>query len=237
MDYKYTGIILAKRDVGEADRIYTFYTLESGKIQAKATSVRKPQAKLASSLENFILADITVVKKQGMGRITSSIVENNFSQMRSNLDALAAVFEAVDIFNRLINLEEKDEKTFQLLLEFLESLDLPDVSSEKAEILKLGFVFKLLDILGYKVEASVCAVCGVKLAGSENYFSAEQGGVVCHKCKADGRGFLKISANSVKVVRIFFTNSLKSLMKLKVGAAEIRELEIVLKTFNNWIAK
>ena len=38
MEYKYTGIILNKRDVGETDRIYSIYTLEGGKIRMQGNS-------------------------------------------------------------------------------------------------------------------------------------------------------------------------------------------------------
>ena len=61
MEYKYTSIILDKKDVGETDRIYSFYTLEGGKIQSLAKGVRKSGAKLAGSLENFLFAGVIVI--------------------------------------------------------------------------------------------------------------------------------------------------------------------------------
>lgn len=236
MDYKYTGIILGKRDIGEADRIYSIFTLEAGKIQAKAVGVRKPGAKLAGALENFTLADISVAKKQGMGKITGSIIEDNFSNLRGNLDALVLVFEAVKIFDQLVGLEEKDKNFFYLLLEYLKTIDkIAGNSREKLSLINVGFIFKLLDLLGYKIEANKCVHCGSKLNVSGNFFSAEQGGIVCKVCASKLQNNLKVSSNAIKLIRIFFANNLKSLAKLKAGENDVRELKLVSQTFLNWI--
>lgn len=238
MEYKYTGIILSKFDVGEADRLYVIYTREIGKIRAKAVGVRKPGAKLAASLENFTLSDITVVKKQGIGKITGSIVENSFPNIKNNLDALAAVFEALKIFDRLISQEEKDEKVFALLLEFLEALDaIKNGGKEKVEILNQGFIFKLLDSLGYKIEASICASCGLRFSGEDNYFSAPHGGIVCHDCARESGDVFQASINTIKLIRIFFSNNLKSFLKIKTGEKEIKELKTISKIFLDWLGK
>ncbi len=53
MEYRYTAIVLGKKEVGETDRLYTFYTREQGKVRVVAKGVRKPEAKLAGQLENL----------------------------------------------------------------------------------------------------------------------------------------------------------------------------------------
>lgn len=238
MENKFTGIILGKFDVGEADRLYTIYSREIGKIRAKAVGVRKPGAKLAASLENFTLSDITVVKKQGIGKITGSIVENSFPNIRNNLESLFAVFETLKIFDRLISQEEKDEKVFDLLLEFLETLDkIKKGEKEKIEILSQGFIFKLLDLLGYKIEANICASCAAKLSGEDNYFSAPHGGIVCNNCARGSEGVFRTGVNTIKLIRIFFSNNPRSFLKIKTGEKEIRELKVISKIFLDWLGK
>ncbi len=238
MELKYTGIILNKKDIGEADRIYTIYTLETGKIQAKAVGVKKPGAKLAGALENFTLADITIAKKRGMGKITGSIIENSFSNVKNNLEAVSGVFRAERIFDRMIGMEEKDEKAFCLLLNYLEAMEKSaGCGRENIFLLSEGFIFKLLDLLGYKIEANICVHCGSKFENGENYFSAEQGGIICKKCASGLNNLIKINVNSIKLIRIFFANNLKSLLKLKIGKNEIKDLELISKVFLDWIAK
>ena len=65
MEYRYTAIVLKKREIGETDRLYTFMTREGGKVRAKAVGVRKSEAKLASSLETLMLSDIAIVRGKG----------------------------------------------------------------------------------------------------------------------------------------------------------------------------
>ena len=238
MDYKYTGIILDKKDVGETDRIYAIYTLESGKIRVLAKSVRKANAKLAGFLENFNLAEIFIAKSQGMGKITGSLVINNFSKIRENLEVVQSVFASIKLLNKLIKDENKDQKIFELLKDYLETADfLADQNDDsKLEIVSLGFAFKMFEELGYKIEAGNCMECGGKIKEGNNFFDPQQGGIVCDSCSHKLNSRLRINPNSIKILRIFFQNSLKSLSKLKAEKKDMDNLNIIKKEFLSWIA-
>lgn len=239
MEYKYTGIILNKKDIGETDRIYNIYTLEQGKISAIARGVRKPRAKLAGHLENFYLVDVTIMKNRGMGNIASSIVENNFKDLKNNFDSLEKVFKTIKILNRLINEQEKDVRVFSLFLAYLETLNEASQNYEIDEIGKnlitQGFIFKLLDALGYKLETSRCVKCEARLSKERNYFDYSRGGVICHQCALQSSSVLPISNNSIKVMRIFFKNNINNLIKLKINKRESLELGHISDTFIKWI--
>jgi DNA repair protein RecO (recombination protein O) len=231
MDYKYTGIILAKRDVGETDRLYTIYTFENGKIQALAKGVRKLEAKLAGNLENFTLADLSVVKNQGTGKITGSIIENNFSKLKKNPEALFGALESMRKFNQLVDLGNQDEKLFFLLMQYLETLDsLEEKNREKIELVSQGFLFQLLRILGYTIEIRKCVHCaGAISSGKNNFFSLERGGIICESCETDSGDRLLISDNAIKIMRIFSQNSLKAIVKLQTGSDDRRLLDNILR--------
>lgn len=237
MEYKYTGIILNKFDVGETDRFYTIFTLEAGKIRSIAKGVRKPHAKLASSLESLTLADLTIVKNRGNGKIAGSIVENSYANLKKDGELLLDVFGGVALFNRMVDLENKDEKLFELLSEYLEAANenaLLKVEDEKNKLLTLGFSIKLLELLGYKIEADICVLGSCVFSGEKFYFSSEHGGVVCHQCGNLQKGMLPISANTIKILRIFFKNKLNSFKKLKVEKKELDNLQRLLQGFLAW---
>lgn len=237
MDYKFTGIILNKKDVGETDRIYTIYTLESGKIRAMAKSVRKANAKLAGFLENFTLAEIFTAKSQGIGKITGSLVLDSFSGIRENLEIVQSVFKSLRVLDKLIKEESKDSDIFKLLKEYLETMDhlAKKEIDGKFEIISLGFIFKLFNELGYKIEANNCVNCGEKIKEGDNFFSPEQGGIVCRKCSPNFLKKIKINPNSIKIIRIFFQNNLKSIIKLKTEKRDADNLKIISREFLNWI--
>ncbi len=242
MEYKYTGIILGKRDIGETDRIYNVYTLEQGKISAIARGVRKGKAKLAGHLENFYLVDLTVMKNRGLGNISSSIVENNFFNLHQDLESLKEVFEVIKIFTRLINDEEKDNEVFALLLEYLETMNMVNESQEDLSVFKIkknlvtqGFLFKLLDLAGYRAETNKCVKCHNKFSKNKNFFNYDLGGVVCKNCLNNSDTMVPISDNAIKIIRIFFQNKLNSLFKLNITRKETNELERMSQNFIKWI--
>lgn len=241
MEYKYTGIVLSKKDIGEADRLYNIYTLEQGKITVIARGVRKPKSKLAGKLENFYLIDFTVMKNRGMGNIASSIVENNFPDLHNNFDVLEKVFESIKIFSRLIKEEEKDAEILNLLFEYLEAMDVlaknkeTKENLEKCSLIEQGFIFKFLDLLGYKIETSRCIESGESLSKKNNYFNYSQGGMVCDRYARGMENTMAISNNSIKIIRIFFQNKLSSLSKLEVSKRDTDEIRRMSSSFIAWV--
>lgn len=242
MEYKYTGIILHKRDVGETDRLYTIYTLEAGKILALAKGVRKPQAKLAGLLENFTLADITVMRTHGTGKITSSIVENSYHGIKQNLDLLLAVFQSVHMVNRMVDLQHCDQAVFELLNEYLESVDVLGRSDmadtalqEKIAVVNVGFSVKLLNALGYTLSVHTCCACGGVLSPADTFFSAQHGGILCGTCRMGAYNVLTINVNTIKMLRLFFQNKISSFAKLKIAPRETALANTAVQAFVQWV--
>jgi DNA repair protein RecO (recombination protein O) len=236
MDYKYNAIILNKRNVGEADRIYTFYTREEGKVKALGKGVRRSNAKLAGGLEPITQAEIFVAKSRGMGKITGSIVENNFSGIKGDFDLLEKVFYVFKILERIIAEQEKDEKIFELIVGFLKGMEKTEGQKDKTEIITLGFLFKVLSELGYQLEMGSCVNCGKKLKSVENnYFSISRGGVLCGDCQHLENKRIKVSNESIKLIRIFLQNKPENLAKLKVSSADINNLRLIAQEAVNWL--
>lgn len=232
MEYRYTAIILKKRDVNETDRLYTFMTREGGKVRAKAVGVRKPHARLASSLETLMCSDITLVRGKGMGRIAGAIAEESYLALRSDFDVLSLAVEAADVFDSLVGLEQPDDRLFELLSEYLSLLDALAGDDElgSAALVSEGFYVRFLSELGYHLETSACAVSGNRLdAGSECFFSPDAGGIVLSD-HAD-RHSIAVSENAVKLLRLFLGNRLGSLSKVRVSRGDVEELRRMRKLF------
>ena len=244
MEHTYTSVIIRKRDVGETDRLYSLLTLERGKMQVLAKGVRKPQAKLAGLLENFTLADVTIARSRGTGKITGSIVENNFTNIKRDLDALENVFASINLINRFTDIEHEDPKLFSLVREYLESVESVVVSfgkkdeKEKRHRIKLvsvAFLAKAAMVLGYAIEVGCCAHCGDKLGAGDTNFDARSGGVACVSCARKSRGLVHITHNGIKGLRIFMKSSLSSLAKLRIEDRDVRSINGALTEFFRWI--
>lgn len=238
MELRYTGIIIGKRDVREADRLYSVYTLEQGRLGLLARGVRKPNAKLAGNLETLTLSEIYVNKGKGKGNVTGAIPLNGFLALKSDFQALERAFRAISYFSRFVTQEEKDEGAFVLLSEYLLTMD--DLAScgsqeDRMESVTLGFLFKLFGHLGYAIDASACGRCGGRLEEGGNFFSPSAGAIICRDCGASVPGTLRISDAGVKLLRIFQANGIRNLAKLSAGKADLANLESVLRNFAGWL--
>ncbi|MEP7162337.1 MAG: DNA repair protein RecO [Candidatus Moraniibacteriota bacterium] len=238
MDYRYTGIVLKKRKVGETDRLYTFYTREAGKIQTVAKGVRKPEAKLASSLETLSESEIMVVRTRGTGKVAGAILENSFAELRSDYATLASVLEAVRKFDELVDLEEADEKLYQLLRSFLSTVNaaVRAKKSDKVPLITETFFFQFLNHLGYQLELTHCVVTGEKLEKGEHFgVSPSAGGVVCENGMREAGDATPMNENAVKLLRLFSTQPIEKIEKLSIEPKDLAQISRFRKVFLQWV--
>jgi DNA repair protein RecO (recombination protein O) len=236
MDYRYNGIVLNSREVGEADRVYTIFTLEAGKIRVLGKGVRKINAKLAGFLEPLIWAEIFVSRGKGLGQISGSLIENSFPAIRSNWELSKDVFAVFKLVDKLAPEQQKDEKAFKLLLSYLETLEkISEKKTEKLALLRLGFLFKFTHQLGYGLEAEKCLSCGKIFSPGKNFFSPGRGGFLCAECPKNLESDLPVKDSSIKLLRIFAKNRLENMTKLAVSPEEIKDLEKIAKRYLIWM--
>jgi len=236
MEYKYQGIILGKKDVGETDRIYTVYTLEKGKIRVLGKGVRKPNARLAGCLETITEGEIFIAKNRGLGKITGAIVGDNFGNIKNDLGLMSDVFYVFRILSQIISEEEEDGEVFFLLENYLKILDGLEEGSELADVLTVGLLFKMMDRLGYRLEVDRCVQCEKKLVLEKNYLSIARGGILCADCQKDENGKIAISNELIKLIRIFLKNRLESLGKVRIDPRDVHRLKILIRETISWFS-
>jgi len=237
MDYKYSAIVLGNREIGETDRIYSFLTAEKGKVRAIGRGTRKPVAKLAGNLESLTQVEIFIHKTKGLGNISGVISVNSFSKLKENIDALEELLSISNILERIIQEEQKEEKVYAYFESFL-NLAEKSVAEKKMidfRFLKTGFLIKVFEELGYRLEVDKCVECGNNLTSGENYFDFSQGGIFCSQCKKNKIGGRAVSDDLIKAIRIILNNKLESLIKLKLGNQEKNSLEKLVESFYQWI--
>jgi len=227
---KYTAIILASRDIGEYDRLYVMYTLEQGMIKAVAKGVRRPAAKLAGHLESGTLSEVYIARSRGRGQITSAIALRSFSGIKKDFEKLSDILKIFSFMMKVFSEDEKDEKIFSLIREYLEIID-QGARSSREKLLNIGFWWKLFDSLGQKPEVARCVSCGQMLKGGQrNYFSAEKGGITCSSCEI-ARDSLPVNDNQIKLVRVYLANPLQKIAKVKADGKDLEGLQRIKDQF------
>lgn len=247
MELSSLAIVLGKRDIGETDRLYSFFTETRGKMVAVARGVRKPASKLAGHLETMNVASISIVRNRGRGNVASAVAEQIFPRIRSEEVSLRAAIEALSFVDRALEEDELDSVFFLLLTRFLRAIEMvSEISrtdaeeharfSEKVFLLSQGFFWQALDHLGYGIETKVCASGGEALRPGERYvFSPDVGGVICGTHRHLARIQIPLGENAVKFFRILFSSRLVSLAKLSLDRETRRECERALSAFLVWI--
>ena len=230
-----TAIILSSRGVGEFDRLYAMYSREAGLVRAVGRGVRRPAAKLAGHLEPLTLSEIHIARSRGRGQIASAITLENFENIKKSFENTSKILRIFRFFLKIFGEEEKDERTFDLLREFLENLDGLGYEGDRAGVLSEAFWWKIFDLLGRRPEVARCLKCSARPSGKEeNFFSAEEGGIICGKCGRNGNGLSRITANQIKLLRIFLANTLPKILKVKIDSGELEGLVRIRKDFERY---
>jgi len=228
---KYTAIILSHCNVGEFDRLYSFYTREKGIVRAIGRGARKQAAKLAGHLEPGTLSEVYIARSRGMGQIASAITLESFENVKNNLERLQEILKIFRFFGKNFAEEEKDEKIFNLLEDFLKLSNDRDFK----KILLEAFWWKLFDALGHRPEAMKCVECGAKLEETKkNFFDMGKGGIICKKCFASGIDAGSITSTQIKLLRIILANSLEKISKVKVEERELAGLGRIREKFGRY---
>ncbi len=142
---KTTGIILKRRNIGEADRILTVYTREEGKISIKAKGVRKVTSKRASHIEPLNKAVLFIYKTGGMPVLTEVDTLVSYDNVKKNLARVGLAYHICELVDSLCPEGQENEQVFALLENILENLGL----QEKVGSAIHAFEIDLLQKLGY----------------------------------------------------------------------------------------
>lgn len=143
--YTVQGIILKRKNVGEADRILTVFTREHGKIQIKAKGVRRIASKRASHIEPLNKAALTLYKGVSMPILTEATAVEHFSTLKEDLAKLGFAYHICELVDGLCPENQDNGRVFQMLEEILHRLG----STEDIAELIHGFEVELLTVLGY----------------------------------------------------------------------------------------
>ncbi len=143
------GFILKSTNFGEANKYFYIFTNEFGLIKAAAQSVRHLKSKLRYGLEDFSLAQVSVVRGREIWRLTSAEKIFNLRDKESLL-LLSRIFS---LLLRLLHGEERNNLLFESVKEGLRFL-IDYNSKEKDRVEDLAnleciMALRILSALGY----------------------------------------------------------------------------------------
>jgi DNA repair protein RecO (recombination protein O) len=140
------GIILSRTDFGEADKIITLLTPDSGKLRLIAKGVRRSKSKLAGGVELFSVSDITYIKGRGeIGTLISARLIQHYGRIVQDVNRTMLGYELIKQLNKVTE-DSPETEYFTLLEQSFESLDDATIS---LELIRFWFGVQLLGQAGY----------------------------------------------------------------------------------------
>lgn len=143
--YLTEGIILKKKDFGEADRLFWIYTEKFGMIMASAKGVRLEKSKLRGNLDVFTFGEFAVISSKDFWRLVDA---REMFQPKLN-HSLKVFAKAASLLIRMIKGEEKNEELWVLLEDLFLRLFGENISKEDLKELETKSIAAILKILGY----------------------------------------------------------------------------------------
>lgn len=224
--FRVTAIVLRHLDWGEADRLLTLYTRETGKLRALGKGLRKLRSRKAGHLEPFTLVTAQLAQGSALPIVTQVETLNAHLPLRDSLPLTALSAYAIELVDRFTYEEEGAHPAlFDLLEETLTRIEmLPD------PWLALRFYeLHLLQQVGFRPQLTNCARCARIIQPEEQFFSSRYGGTLCPRCGAAEPSARKISLNALKYLRHLQRSAYPQVQALVLEAQLRVEIENLLQ--------
>lgn len=120
--YKAEGIILKRKNVGEADRILTIFTKEYGKVRAIAKGIRKTTSRRAPHLEIFMRVTVMLHAGKTLESISEVTPVEIYEDIRSDLNRVSMAYYLCELIDSLMPERQEHRDVFTLLTNALEDI-------------------------------------------------------------------------------------------------------------------
>ncbi|HKB88264.1 MAG TPA: DNA repair protein RecO [Patescibacteria group bacterium] len=143
--YSSLGIVLGRKNYGEADRILSIYSSDRGRISLIAKGIRRPKSKKRGHLEVFSLVKFQANSGHGLDMLTEADISDDFKEIRNSLPKITLAYYLMEVVGKITHENEQNHELFNLILSSLNKLK----TENKLKELRLNFVTNLLRIMGY----------------------------------------------------------------------------------------
>ncbi|KKQ67168.1 MAG: repair protein RecO protein [Candidatus Daviesbacteria bacterium GW2011_GWA2_38_24] len=137
------GIVLKRRDFGEADRVLTALTKQHGKISIIARGVRRITSRRAGNIELLNRVKLHLFKAKNYTLTEAEAIET-FPRLKSNITLSTTAFHIIELVDRLVAENQINPFVYDLTVTILKILE-----KNPRQIFIRSFEVKLLSLLGF----------------------------------------------------------------------------------------
>jgi len=219
------GIVIRSMDYGENNKIIAIYTPHSGKMSIMVRGAKKLNSRFSSVTQVFTHGEFVLFKTSSMGTLNQSETLESHHKLRENLHMSAYSAYVAELVDRIVPEFDQNEMMFEQLKASLEAIE-----SDKDPAIVLHIMeMKMLAIAGYLPQLDACVSCNAH--EGEMGISVTQGGVLCVNCFYKDAQLIRISAPTLKMLRLFQRLDLRRLGAIEVKAETKKQLKFIMRAF------
>ena len=227
--YKAEGVILSRRDLGDADRVITVFTQQFGRRRLVARGSRRPASQFAPHIELFTRTSLVGVAGSNLDVLTQAKTIETYPRLRRDLAAFAAAGWSIELLDGLSVDSESMPDAYTALVAFLRLIN---SSNNDPEPLITALALNLLDLHGYTPELAVCTVCTRHIEQGNHAFAPYNGGVVCITC-GQNHATQALEVDTLKTLRFIAREGLAGAARLRTNQQTRLELHATLRGYAN----
>lgn len=146
-NFKTEGIVIKRRNYAEADRILTVFTQHHGKIQVKASGIRRVPSRRSAHVELLNHSLLTLYKGNMFPTLTEAQTLDSFSLIKADFDKIGFAYHICELIDGLCPENQESPQVFALLKHMFTRLSITTKENLNTVIHK--FELDLLSALGY----------------------------------------------------------------------------------------
>lgn len=123
---KTEGIVIKRKNLGEADRILTVITPHEGKITVKATGVRKITSRRSAHIELLNHASLHLYKGKGMHVLTEVKMLDDFPKIKQDFTKVGVAYHLCELVDGLCPEGQENSTVYFLLKNTLSRISQQD---------------------------------------------------------------------------------------------------------------
>ncbi|MFH1648125.1 MAG: DNA repair protein RecO, partial [Patescibacteria group bacterium] len=155
--YNTQAIVLKSTKFRDADKIFTLYTKDEGKISAIARGVRKISSRRAGNLDSLNVISVKISEsKGGFKNIDEVKTLQSFKELKKDLETSKRAYFILELVHKTVEEGEKDERLYDLIIRSLKLLSTPRCNPDLAVVY---FEIVFMKELGYQLDFENCVKC------------------------------------------------------------------------------
>ena len=219
------GIVTRYVNYRESDRILSIFTIDRGRIDAKARGCRKPQSPLVNVSQPFVFGQFELFSGKDRNTINACEVKETFYPIREDYERFSIGSVMLRLCHDAAPENEPNEALFYLLYHALSFLS---YGASDPKDLFCCFLIRFLNVIGYRPAITTCAQCGRDILADALVRFSPRGGAVCAACSQQG---LPVSKTALEGMRRMLLLEDAQMDKVKLSDAVRNEIFNALTTY------